>query len=38
MADMLATQNFYEYTQFIKTVFFKYKMRRKTKEMQSIIK
>ena len=32
------TGNFYEYSQLIKTIFFKYKMRRRFKEMRDLIK
>ena len=38
MKEQLDSGNFYEYTQFIKTIFFKYKMRRKFTEMKDLIK
>jgi hypothetical protein len=37
MAEQLDSGNFYEYSQFIKTIFFKYKMRRRFKEMKELI-
>jgi len=33
----LDSGNYYEYSQFVKTIFFKYKMRRKYKEMKDLI-
>lgn len=37
MAEKLAEGNFYEYTQLIKTIFFKYKMRRRFEPMKALI-
>jgi len=37
MAEKLATGNFYEYTQYVKTIFFKFKMRRRFAEMQELM-
>ena len=37
MQEQLQSGNFYEYSQFIKTIFFKFKMRRRFPEMQKLI-
>lgn len=37
MKEILDAGNHYELTQYIKTVFFKFKMRRRFKEMQALI-
>jgi len=38
MKEQLESGNFYEYSQFIKTIFFKFKMRRRFAEMKELIK
>mmetsp|Transcript_4510 Transcript_4510/g.6788 ORF Transcript_4510/g.6788 Transcript_4510/m.6788 type:complete len:136 (-) Transcript_4510:473-880(-) len=37
LKELLDTANFYEYSQLLKTIFFKFKMRRRFKEMKEFI-